>query len=143
LEPDTVTEHNTENNTETLTEITATKKTLTFITRKAPYGQSYAKACLDMVLSASVFDQQLNYVFMDDGVYQLLKNQAPAAIHAKNLSAAFPALELYDIEQVFVDEASLLARGLDAESLCLPGAVICSIEQIQVLIKNSDVVFNL
>ncbi len=125
------------------TETRTTKKTLTFITRKAPYGQSYAKACLDMVLSASVFDQQLNYVFMDDGVYQLLKHQAPAAIHAKNLSAAFPALELYDIEQVFVDEASLLARGMNADSLCLPTAVICSIQQIQILINNSDVVFNL
>jgi tRNA 2-thiouridine synthesizing protein C len=121
----------------------AIRKTLTFISRKAPYGQSYAKACLDMVLSASVFDQQVNYVFMDDGVYQLLKNQAPAGIHAKNLSAAFPALELYDIEQVFVDEASLLARGLSAEALCLPTATLCSRQQIQALIHQSDVVFNL
>ena len=138
-----MTANNTETNTQTVIETNAIKKTLTFITRKAPYGQSYAKACLDMVLSASVFDQQVNYVFMDDGVYQLMKNQAPAAIHAKNLSAAFPALELYDIEQIFVDEASLLARGLSAESLCLPTAVICSIQQIQSLINNSDVVFNL
>ena len=128
---------------ETDAESSATKKTLTFITRKAPYGQSYAKACLDMVLSASVFDQRVNYVFMDDGVYQLLKNQAPAAIHAKNLSAAFPALELYDIDKVFVDEASLHSRGLSAESLCLPSAAICSIQQIQSLISASDVVFNL
>jgi tRNA 2-thiouridine synthesizing protein C len=139
LEPEAVTEIITE----AVLESCATRKTLTFITRKAPYGQSYAKACLDMVLSASVFDQKVNYVFMDDGVYQLLKNQAPAGIHAKNLSAAFPALELYDIEQVFVDEASLLTRGLGAQSLCLPSAVICSIEQIQALINNSDVVFNL
>lgn len=133
----------TEATTETVIESTAVKKTLTFISRKAPYGQSYAKACLDMVLSASVFDQKVNYVFMDDGVYQLLKHQAPAAIHAKNLSAAFPALELYDIEQVFVDEASLLARDLSVDSLCLPTSVICSMEQIQALINNSDVVFNL
>ena len=33
------------------------RKTLTFITRQAPYGQGGAKATLDMVLSAAVFDQ--------------------------------------------------------------------------------------
>ena len=65
------------------------RKNLTFISRRSPYGSGYAKACLDMVLSAAVFDQHVTLVFMDDGVLQLQPNQQAGDIHAKDLSAAW------------------------------------------------------
>ncbi|MDP1930663.1 MAG: sulfurtransferase complex subunit TusC [Gammaproteobacteria bacterium] len=119
-----------------------TRKVLTFISRKSPYGQNYAKACLDMVLSASVFDQQVNYVFMDDGVWQLRRGQEPAAIDSKNLSAAFSALSLYEVENVYVDAQSLQDRGLAAEDLVID-ATPCTAGHIASLMRQSDVVFNL
>src|SRR5690606_9679794 len=69
-------------------------KTLTFLSRQAPFGSSRAKACMDMVLASAVFEQQINYVFMDDGVWQLVKGHAPEGSGAKNSLAALQALEL-------------------------------------------------
>lgn len=118
------------------------RKVLTFISRKSPYGHGYARACLDMVLSAAVFDQQVNYVFMDDGVLQLRRGQEPAAIDAKSLSAAFSALTLYEVENVYVDTQSLQDRGMTADDLVIE-ATPCTAGHISSLIRQSDVVFNL
>jgi len=118
------------------------RKVITFITRKSPYGQGYARACLDMVLSAAVFDQQINYVFMDDGVLQLRRDQNSAAIDAKNLSAAFAALPLYDVENIYADAQSLQDRGMTSEALAIE-VISCSKEQIATLLRQSDVVFSL
>ena len=119
-----------------------TRKVLTFISRHAPYGQGWAKASLDMVLSAAVFDQQVNYVFMDDGVQQLRRGQEPAAINARNLSAAFSALPLYDVSNIFVDADSLQRRGLTQDQLLID-TILCDTDKIAELIRHSDVVFNL
>jgi tRNA 2-thiouridine synthesizing protein C len=117
-------------------------KTMTFITRCAPYGSSKPKACLDMVLSASVFDQKINYVFMDDGVYQLLKGQEPSGLPAKNISAALTALALYGVEQVYVDQTSLRDRNLKPEDLLI-SAELCDAVRIKQMISSSDMVFAL
>ena len=50
-------------------------KTLTFISRHAPYGNNKAKLVMDAALAAAVFEQQVNFLFMDDGVFQLVQNQ--------------------------------------------------------------------
>lgn len=117
-------------------------KTLTFISRRAPYGSSKPKACLDMVLSASVFEQAINYVFMDDGVYQLVRDQEPSGIPAKNLSAALTALGLYGVDQVFVDQTSLKDRNLCADDLLIP-VELCDAGRLKQLIQASDMVFAL
>jgi tRNA 2-thiouridine synthesizing protein C len=117
-------------------------KTLTFITRQGPYGSSKPNACLDMVLSASVFEQTINYVFMDDGVYQLVKDQEPSGIPAKNLSAALTALSLYGVEPIYVDQASLQQRNLVANDL-LVAVKLCDVAGIKQMIEASDMVFAL
>ncbi|MEX1197142.1 MAG: sulfurtransferase complex subunit TusC [Pseudohongiellaceae bacterium] len=115
-------------------------RTLTFISRRSPYGEDYPRACLDMVMAAAVFDQTVNYVFMDDGVYQLLNGQQPARIHAKDLSAHFGALSLYGVENVFADHQSLLERGLENAALAMPVDVVDN-ARLQQLINHSDQVF--
>jgi len=118
------------------------RKTFTFISRQAPYGRSLAHACLDMVLACSVFEQTLNYVFVDDGVYQLLAQQKGEQIHSKTLSSALEALDLYGVENIYVDSASLEQRGLTLEDLILsPEAVDHA--QLQGLIEAADLVFTL
>jgi len=115
-------------------------RTLTFISRRAPYGEDFARAMLDMVMAAAVFDQQVQLVFMDDGVYQLLADQAPEAIHNKNLSANLSALPLYGVETVYADAESLALRGLQSDKLVLPVTVADS-SQLKALIAASDQVF--
>lgn len=117
-------------------------KTITFISRSTPYGSGLAKACLDMVLSAAVFEQKINLVFMDDGVWQLQATQSPQAINGKDLSAALTALPLYEVNDIFVEAASLAQRGLESSGLVIP-VQLCTGQEIARLINESDVVFQL
>jgi tRNA 2-thiouridine synthesizing protein C len=118
------------------------RKNLTFISRRSPYGSGYAKACLDMVLSAAVFDQHVTLVFMDDGVLQLQPNQQAGDIHAKDLSAALAALPLYDVDNVYADRDSLTRRGMFSDQLAIE-VRLCDADKIAEIIRQSDVVFTL
>lgn len=118
------------------------QKQLTFITRRSPYGSAQARAMLDMVLAAAVFDQKVVLIFLDDGVLQLRKDQAAASIGAKDLSAALGVLPLYDIQQIFVDAQSLQQRGMSPDELVIP-ATVCDSAHISSLVQQSDVVFTL
>ena len=118
------------------------KKTITFISRATPYGNGQAKACLDMVLSAAVFEQKINFIFMDDGVWQLNQGQAPSNIDAKDLSAAFAALPLYDVNDLYVEAKALQERGLSPDGLVVPVQAVESAKITQ-LISQSDVVLTL
>lgn len=117
-------------------------KTLTFLARSGPHGSSKARALLDMVLSAAVFEQKIQYVFLDDGVYQLLSGQDPAPLSARNVSAALPALDLYGVDRVYLHTDSLKARGLESRQLLI-SPQLCNSDDIKSLIANSDMVFSL
>jgi tRNA 2-thiouridine synthesizing protein C len=92
-------------------------KTFVYVNRKAPYGTVYALESLEVVLIGAAFEQNVKLVFMDDGVYQLTKGQDPVGIGMKNFSKTYAALGDYDVNQIYVDEASLQERGLTLEDL--------------------------
>ena len=119
-----------------------TKSCITFISRSAPYGSNRANLCLDMALACAVFEQDVNYVFLDDGIYQLLKGQDGAAIQNKTLGSALETLALYSIENVYVDQQSLKERDIDAAEL-LPSIKLIENYALSRLIKNANLVFNL
>lgn len=56
-------------------------------------------------------------MFIDDGVYQLTKGQDTKAIGMKNFSPTFRTLGDYEVKKIFVDRASLEARGLSQDDL--------------------------
>jgi tRNA 2-thiouridine synthesizing protein C len=115
-------------------------KNLLYISRHAPYGTGIAREALDAVLGASAYGQNLSLLFMDDGVFQLLKAQDPSKLEQKNLSANLPALPLYDVENLFVHIESLRARGLHADDLVLAPEhlKVVSTEQVAELIRQQD-----
>ena len=114
-------------------------KTLTFLARQAPLGSSSAKACLDMVLASAVFEQQVNYVFLDDGVWQLVRGHAPDGIGAKNTLAALQALELYGVDNVYALDESMTERQLTQAHLQIP-VRLCTPAELGAMINASDVV---
>lgn len=117
----------------------STKK-LTFISRRAPYAEDYPRACLDMVMASAVFEQDVAYVFMGDGVYQLLEDQQADAIRSKSMAAHLGALSLYGVERIYVDAQALEARELAPESLAQPVELVDD-AALQALITDSDQVF--
>jgi len=92
-------------------------KKFMFVNRKAPYGTVYALESLEVVLISAAFDQDVSLAFVDDGVYQLKKDQNTDGIGMKNFSPTYRALGDYDINKLFVEQESLTERGLKLEDL--------------------------
>lgn len=92
-------------------------KSFLYINRKAPHGSIYALESLEVVLIGAAFEQQVTLAFIDDGVYQLLRNQDSSAIGSKNFAPTFRALGDYDVNRIYVERESLELRGLDKEDL--------------------------
>lgn len=111
------------------------------VNRKAPYGTIYALESLEVVLIAATFDQDVSLVFIDDGVYELLKGQQTKGIGIKNFSPSYRALEDYDVEKLYVDQASLEQRGLTASELLVPVAILDA-KQMGELMAEQDVILS-
>lgn len=92
-------------------------KKFLYMNRRAPHGTIYALESLEVVLIAAAFDQDVSLAFVDDGVYQLKKNQDTAAIGSKNFSSTYKALGDYDINKIYVEKESLEQRGLQIDNL--------------------------
>ncbi|MDE2455366.1 MAG: sulfurtransferase complex subunit TusC [Burkholderiales bacterium] len=116
-------------------------KKFMFVNRKAPYGTIYALESLEVVLIAATFDQDVSLVFLDDGVYELVKGQQSKAIGIKNFSPTYRALEGYDVEKLYVERASLEERGLAESDLLVPVEVLSSAE-MAALMAEQDVVLS-
>jgi tRNA 2-thiouridine synthesizing protein C len=116
-------------------------KKFMFVNRKPPYGTIYALESLEVVLIAATFDQDVSLVFVDDGVYELLKGQNSKAIGIKNFSPTYRALEGYDVEKLFVERESLEARGLTEKDLLVPVEVLSS-TALAALMAEQDVVLS-
>jgi tRNA 2-thiouridine synthesizing protein C len=116
-------------------------KKFMFVNRKAPYGTIYALESLEVVLITATFDQDVSLVFMDDGVYELAKGQQTKGIGIKNFSPSYRALEGYDIEKLYVDQASLTQRGLTEADLLVPVEVLDD-QQMGKLMAQQDVVLS-
>lgn len=112
----------------------------TFISRSAPYGSNRAQLCLDAAFAAAVFEQQVSYLFMDDGVYQLLANQDAEAISSKTLGRMLETLDLYGIEDVMVLDTALAERELTVDDLLLPVTVIDAAAAKDLLARSQRVI---
>ena len=117
-----------------------TKKFM-YINRRAPYGTMYALEGLEVVLIGAAFEQDVSMVFLDDGVFLLKKGQDTGQSDMKNFSPAYRALEMYDVEKLYVEKESLEERGLTADDLIVPVEVL-SAPELADLIEQQDVILN-
>ena len=116
-------------------------KRFMYVNRRAPYGTIYALECLEVVLVAAAFDQDVSVVFVDDGVCELMKKQDTTDIGMKNFSKTYGALDDYDVEKIYVEKESLDARGLTAEDLVIPVEVIAA-DDLRQIMSQQDVVIS-
>lgn len=116
-------------------------KRFMYINRRAPYGTIFALECLEVVLISAAFEQRVSLAFLDDGIYQLKKNQDTTAIGMKNFSNTYRALDDYDVENIYVEKESLHARGLCAEDLIIPVKVV-STQALRDLMAEQDVLIS-
>jgi len=94
--------------------VTLPGKRLLLICRHSPYAGQLSHGALDFALAASVFEQDLTLLFMDEGVWQLLPNQQ---VDGKSIEKTLDSLPLYDFEELHVDLGSLHSRHLSITDL--------------------------
>jgi len=128
---------------------TATTKKTLFILRNSPYGSARAQEGVEAVMAASVFEQQLTVLFMDEGVWQLHSHQQSRGVvdestlarnpDRKNIAAQIESFPLYDINTIYVDRKALKRFGLPASELILEPELVGN-KAICELIAAHDVV---
>ena len=116
-------------------------KKFLYVNRRAPHGTVYAHEALEVVLIGAAFDQDVSLAFIDDGVYQLKKNQDTSDINTKNFSKTYGALEMYDVEKLYVEKESLEQRGLSEDDLMVDVKILTS-DEMKKIITESEVILN-
>lgn len=120
---------------------TTAQQNLLLLCRSAPYGQALARESLETALAAGAMGFAISLLFVDEGVWQLLGNQDPTAIHAKNHQAMFSALPLYEVDRFFVEHCSLAERQLSERDIN-PGARVIDTLEVQRLLRSSDCILS-
>lgn len=101
-----------------------------------PLSGDAVRERVDLVIMALALDLPLNLVFVGDGVWQLLADQAPQTLDLHDATAAWRSLDLYGLEQVWVDGDALRARGLTTSQLMLP-VTVAETRDLQALLASS------
>jgi tRNA 2-thiouridine synthesizing protein C len=92
---------------------------LGFVFTSAPHACNSGREGLDALLAASAYSEDIAVFFVGDGASQLLSGQEPGGIFSRDYSPAFKLMALYDVEQVYICEASLAEMGLAQAELVL------------------------
>ncbi len=116
-------------------------KRFLYVNRKAPHGTVYALEELEMVLIAAMFEQDVHVVFLDDGVFQIKKNQNPSTLQMKDFSKTYRAFEGYGVEKIYVERESMEERGLTPDDFILPTTVLKR-DEMGSLMESMDVVLS-
>ncbi len=118
-----------------------TVKRFMYVNRKAPIGTIYALESLEVVLIGAAFEQDVCMVFLDDGVYQLVKGMDTTELEMKNFSPTYRALEMYDVERLYVSKEAMEERGLTPDDLVVDVEVLDE-TQMGALMEEQDVILS-
>lgn len=114
-------------------------KSFLFVMQTSAYSGLRVQEVLDVVLITAAFDQKVSLLLLDDAVFHLKINQHGEALGSKDISAIYRSLELYDIENIYVEQDSLVQRGISQEDLLLPITLLTRSE-IATIFKAFDFV---
>jgi len=113
--------------------------TVAVLMRKAPYGSVYTAEGFRSMMGIGVFEMDINVVFVDDGVYALVKGQDPAKLDMKPLGDGFPMLPDFDVRKFYVHDRSLSERGLTVDDLVMDVEIVDD-EGVARVLRSSGIV---
>jgi len=95
------------------------------------------KEAIDLGLSCAAFDQQVNLIFVDAGINNLIIGQSASSLKDKNQVDILKGLEFYDIDNIILEKESLDKTCLKLDDL-LPSAQLKSVAEIKSLNLKTD-----
>ncbi|GAA6140084.1 sulfurtransferase complex subunit TusC [Arenicella sp. 4NH20-0111] len=113
---------------------------LLYVFERGPYSSLAGLEALDAAFIGASFEQCVSVLFMADGVFQLKSGQSVGGTSLKQHSKMFKALADFDVENVYVHDLSMVARGLTPSSLMIEAQELDS-PAIASLINQQDKVF--
>ncbi len=108
--------------------------------RQSPYGTSYTGEGVRAVLSLGAFEVDVAVLFLDDGVFALLKHQNPEELLMKPVGKGIESLFDFGVEKVLVCKESLETRGLDRTDLLDVDMQVINNEKIHKIMDQSNVI---
>jgi len=75
------------------------------------------KEAIDLGLVCAAFDQQINLIFVDAGIYNLIKDQSSVILKDKNQVSILKGLEFYDIDNIWLEKETFDNNQLTKEQL--------------------------
>lgn len=98
---------------------------LLLILSRPPYASAAAKETLDVALACAAFDIKVTLLLSGDAPWVFTQTQQPEA-GQKNIGRLFEVLPLYDIDEIWIEQAALNRCGLQQSDLILPTQLIKS-----------------
>ncbi|KTF08920.1 sulfurtransferase complex subunit TusC [Pseudoalteromonas sp. 10-33] len=112
------------------------------MSQSSPFDDLNLRDALDMTLIFAAVDQNISWLFSGPAVLALKKHQTPSTIGIKDFFKNIKTLEIYDVENIYVCEKSLLDYGLSKTDLLIDAHTMTFNEQ-QTLIKKQHHVVTL
>lgn len=112
---------------------------ITIIQRQSPFNHSSGREALDLALALAAVEHQLTIIFTGDAVYQLLDYNPATEFALKRYQQSFKLFGLYDIEHLYVCQASLQQRQLDSNQLSVAAKPVDASQMQQLLASQHQV----
>jgi tRNA 2-thiouridine synthesizing protein C len=113
------------------------KKKLLLVLRHSPYGSSLARAAIDVALATAAFDQDVDLLFVGEGVLQLIPDQDGHQLGTKTIGRLLSSLPLYDITHVYADANAISRFSLNVSRSPIETRVLTAL-QMQQLMQSCD-----
>lgn len=111
-----------------------------FVFTEAPYQSARVREGLDAVLLGSAFGIELSVLFTHNAVFSLVSGQHASENGLKPFTKAFAALPDFDVDKIYLDHASALARGIEESHLMLDAQML-EADEIKSLFKQQNRIF--
>lgn len=108
--------------------------------RQAPYGTSFTGEGIRALSALQAFGVSLKVLFVDDGVFVLVKGQDPSALEIKSMGEGVKLLKENGLEEVLACRESLKERGIDEKDLIDVKITVVDRKEVRELLKSAGIV---
>ena len=115
-------------------------KKFLFVQSAPPHGSITGQEGLDAILMGSAF-ATCSVLFLEDGIYQILKGQRTASLGSKDYSVTYKALKDYGVENILCCQSHLDDRGLKTDDFIVPVKVLTD-NEVALLMRENDVIIS-
>ena len=118
----------------------ASERPVLLLFRRPPYGTVFPAEGLRMAEALLAFQLPVKAVFLEDGIFNLVKGQGNATLAFGDLGAAFAGLIATGLKELLVVQEDLSARRVKIEDLVDAPVRAIRVTELRALVDEAKVV---